>query len=254
MELKESVQHQFGRAAADYRSCEIHAAGADLAQMIEHARLRGDERVLDVGCGAGHTGAAFAPHVGSVEGLDLTPAMLEQSQLLARERGLTNFTTRQADVERLPYPDGSFDVVTCRQCAHHFSHPVRAVAEISRVLRRGGRFVLVDSVAPEEASHDTFLNTIERLRDPSHVRDHSVSQWQRMLAGSNLAGGVVERFDVYIEFESWIARQRTGEMAVSMLKELLDTAHAEIRAAFRIGERETRSFELSCALLVAEKR
>ena len=54
--------------------------------MLQVADLKGDERVLDAGCGAGHTALAFAPHVAEVVAMDLSDAMLEQVALLAAER------------------------------------------------------------------------------------------------------------------------------------------------------------------------
>jgi len=192
MDLKDSVRTQFGRAAGDYATCHIHADGPDLPAMIAAASLDGRERVLDVGCGAGHTALAFAQHADRVEALDLTPDMLRETARLARERGLDNLSTRLGDVERLPYAAGSFDVVTCRQCAHHFPHPDAAVAEIARVLAPGGVFLLLDSVAPEDPKQDTFLNTIELLRDPSHVRDYSISQWLAVLARHGFEAELLE--------------------------------------------------------------
>src|SRR6185369_10613784 len=144
------------------------------------ATLRGVERALDAGCGTGHTALAFAPHLAEVVALDLTEAMLAQGRKLARDRGITNIKFERGDVERMPFPDASFDIVTSRYSAHHYPHPQIALREFARVLKPGGTFLLVDVVSPDAAAQDTFLNAIELLRDPSHVRDHTIEQWQRM--------------------------------------------------------------------------
>src|SRR5690606_39820909 len=60
--------------------------------------------------------------------------------------------------EDLPFADGSFDLVTCRIAPHHFADVQRAVHEVARVLRPGGLFLLIDSVAPEDPELDEFLN------------------------------------------------------------------------------------------------
>jgi len=248
MDLKESVRSQFGRAAGDYATCHIHAAGPDLSAMTAAASLTGAERVLDVGCGAGHTALAFAPGAARVEALDLTPDMLRETERLARERGLENLRTRLGDVESLPYESASFDVVTCRQCAHHFAHPEIAVAEIARVLAPGGLFLLLDSVAPEDAKQDTFLNTIELLRDPSHVRDHSVSQWLAILDRQGFEAQLVDTWALDIEFDSWVARQNTPALAVAQLRALLGDACDELRHAFELDTRTEPGFTLGAAL------
>ena len=153
---------------------------------VELGVRSGAERVLDLGCGAGHTALTFAPRVAEVVAVDLAEAMLEQGRRLARERGIENVDFRLGDVERLDVPDGSFDVVTSRFSAHHYPAPERALAEVVRVLCPGGTFLLADSVAPEAHGCDSFLNTLEVLRDPSHVRDHRVSQWEAMFSEAGL--------------------------------------------------------------------
>ena len=62
--------------AANYLTSAVHAQGEDLPVMVDASNLRGDERVLDAGCGAGHTAASFAPHVAEVVALDFTASML----------------------------------------------------------------------------------------------------------------------------------------------------------------------------------
>jgi SAM-dependent methyltransferase len=100
------------------------------------------ERVLDAGCGAGHTALAFAPRVAEVVALDLTEAMLAQGRKLAKQRDLTNIMFQRGDVEKLAFDDASFDLVTSRYSAHHYPHPLAAVRECARVLRPGGRLLL----------------------------------------------------------------------------------------------------------------
>src|SRR5215212_3014367 len=101
-DVKNSVQRQFGPVAANYATSAVHVAGPDLTAMLSAAALRGDERVLDAGCGAGHTALAFAARVAEVVALDLTEAMLAQGRKLARDRAITNIIFQRGDVERLP--------------------------------------------------------------------------------------------------------------------------------------------------------
>lgn len=234
MDLKQSVQDQFGAAAGHYAVAAVHSTGPDLVTMQAAVALGGGERVLDVGCGAGHTALAFAPHVREVHALDLTPAMLAQVEQLAADRGLANVVTRQGDAEALPFPDASFDVVTCRLCAHHFARPQRAVDEMARVLTADGVLLLSDSVSPEAPAQDTFLNAIELLRDPSHVRNYSETQWCEMLARAGLRPEVLERWGFVLDFEDWVARQHTPPEEVAMLRRMLRSAHVESHRRFRV--------------------
>lgn len=249
-DLKSSVQQQFDRVAANYRTSAVHALGEDLQQMVRLADLRGDERVLDAGCGAGHAAAAFAPHAGEVVAVDFTPGMLRQVELLAAERGLANIATRQGDVEQLPFADGAFDAVISRYSAHHWPHPARAVAEFRRVLKPGGQIILSDVVGFDDPTCDTYLNAIELLRDPSHVRDYTEPEWLAFFAGAGLQAQVAFRFRIHLEFENWTQRMATSETNRAAIRSLYASAPAEVRAAMAISD---AGHEFACAVFRAEK-
>ena len=119
--------------------------------------------------------------------VDVTPDMIAATSRVAAERGFANIVARVADATRLPFADAHFDLVISRVAAHHFSNPRQAMAEVRRVLRPGGRLILIDSVAPEHPALDTFLNCFELLRDSSHVRNWRPSEWVGMLADAGFA-------------------------------------------------------------------
>jgi ubiquinone/menaquinone biosynthesis C-methylase UbiE len=249
MDLKESVEKQFAAVAANYASHPVMTSGPELGRMVELGVQSGAERVLDLGCGAGHTALAFAPRVADVVAVDLAEAMLAQGRRLARERGIGNVDFRLGDVERLALPDASFDVVTSRFSAHHYPAPERALAEVVRVLRPGGTFLLVDSVAPEAPGCDTFLNAIEVLRDPSHVRDHRVSEWEAMFSAAGLTPVLRERWGLELAFDSWVERIGTPDPEIGALRRMLDRAPAEVREALVIGSPGPYDFSMPVALL-----
>lgn len=253
MRLENAIQRQFGAAAARYAASDYHGGGVDLAAMLEAAQLRGDERVLDVGCGAGHTALAFAPRVREVVGLDLTQPMLDEARALATRRGIANLRLERGDAMALPYPDASFDLVTCRQCAHHFERPEAALREAARVLGPGGRLVVVDSVAPEDPAQDSFLNAIELLRDPSHVRDHPVSRWLELCAAAGLVGECRRAWRLEIGFDDWVARMATPPPIVAVLRGLLADATEGVRAGLGVRSGERAGFEIPIALFVATR-
>lgn len=233
-DVKASVQQQFGQVAVNYATSTVHASGEDLTRMVQLAELTGVEQILDAGCGAGHTALAFAPHVSHVVAYDLTASMLEQVERLAAERRISNLITELGDVEYLPFEDASFDRVVSRYSAHHWPHPAKALAEFKRVLKPGGQFILSDIVAAEDATLDTFLQTIELLRDPSHVRDHSISQWQRMFAEAGFTAEVLFTWDLPLDFDAWVTRMATPAANVAMLKSLFDGAPSEVRDAMDV--------------------
>lgn len=234
--IQQHVQSQFANVAANYRTSTVHSAGVDLQQMLEHARISPDSLVLDAGCGAGHTAMAFAPHVQQVIAYDLTPLMLEEVDKLATERSISNVSTREGDVENLPYDDATFDLVVTRYSSHHWLHPEKALAEFKRVLKPEGQFIVSDIMASDNYAEDTFLQTLELLRDPSHVRDYSIAEWTRFLSDAGFAPDVVYTHQLNLHFDAWIKRIATPQQNTEMIKTLFKVVSDDIKQSFRIPE------------------
>lgn len=252
---KKVVQDHFTDAAENYaKNSAIHAFGEDLQWLVAAHSLTGEEVVLDVGTGAGHAGFAFAPHVAQVEGVDITPLMLEHAQAGADERGFTNMVFTEADVEDLPHEDAQFDMVVSRWNAHHYLNVRLAMAEIVRVLKPKGVFLLIDSIAPTRPRHDTFFNTIEMLRDTGHVRNYSLSEWLDYLERVGLHGTVEREWLVRIDGNEWVNRMNTPEHYVIALRNLLYEADDDLREGFNITDGDEEwGFDLPAALIKARK-
>jgi ubiquinone/menaquinone biosynthesis C-methylase UbiE len=245
--VKDSVQNQFNQAAANYSTSPIHAAGADLAEMVKVAHLTGHEQLLDAGCGPGHTALTFAPHVAQAVAFDLSSTMLAQGRNLADERGFTNVEFRQGDVERLPFPDASFDIVTTRYSAHHWPNPLTALHEFRRVLRPTGQLLIADIVSWSDYTLDTHFQAIELLRDPSHVRDYTLEQWLTLLNQAGFHGDVPHTWEVNIDFASWVQRINTPAPQAAMIRTILAQAPHEVQSVLKV--QSDSSFTMQAALL-----
>lgn len=254
-EVKRGISSRFGAAAGNYVRSAVHAQGDDLPRLVELARLEGNERVLDVATGGGHTALAFAPHVSEVVASDLTPDMLAAAEEFIRGRGVENVRFARADAEALPFADGSFDVVVCRIAAHHFPDPESFVREAARVLAPGGRFLLDDNVAPEDPELDEFMNRFEKWRDPGHVRAHRVSEWRAMIEGS----GMTMEYAAPpgrkpYPFEEWTSRIGMPEDERDALEAWLLAAPRRFRDYFEVVIEDGRVISLTglYAILVAQ--
>jgi len=113
-------------------------ASREAAFLLPH--LRAEMHVLDAGCGPGSItlGLAAAVAPGKVVGIDVQPSQVEQARALADQRGVTNVRFEATNVYELPFPDGSFDAAFANAVLMQLREPVRALAELRRVLRPGG--------------------------------------------------------------------------------------------------------------------
>lgn len=110
--------------------------------------------------------------------LDMTTAMLAVGKAEAAKQRLLNMDFVQGDAEKLSFSDNSFDIVISRLAFHHFPNPKRCFSEMVRVLKTGGKLVVMDMEAAEETLRNTE-DEIETLRDPSHMRNLSRKNLQK---------------------------------------------------------------------------
>jgi ubiquinone/menaquinone biosynthesis C-methylase UbiE len=141
------------------------AGAAQTTAVLSASRVRPGIAVLDVGCGVGEPALKLASLVapGQVVAIDLVREMTTSASAAAARMGLSNITFKVADAEALPFPDGSFDLVTSRAAVMHFPCPAVALAEARRVLRPGGRSVFTALGAPGETA--AVLATIGVIRN-----------------------------------------------------------------------------------------
>ncbi|MFJ2973839.1 class I SAM-dependent methyltransferase [Kluyvera sp. NPDC087067] len=230
------VKTQFSGQAAAYLQSHVHAQGADLRRLSEWLADDKHAELLDIGCGAGHASFTAAPLVANVTAYDLSEGMLAVVKQEAEKRNLSNITCTQGPAEVLPFADNHFDIVISRYSAHHWHDIQAALMEIRRVLKPGGRFILMDIATPGKAMLDVWLQTVEMLRDPSHIHNYSQGQWLTMI---NNRGMVIEKLvgdKLHLEFSSWVARMKTPENIVEAIRYLQSKVSDEVRAHFAIAD------------------
>ncbi len=246
--LNDRIARQFGPRAADYVASAVHAGGEDLHQLAAVAQAVRPNRALDMGCGGGHVAYALAPWAGRVVAFDLLDDMLAEVRAEAQRRSLANLETRQGSVEDLPFEGQGFDLAASRYSAHHWRDLGAGLAEARRVLRVGGTAVFMDVVAPESVLADTALQTVELLRDPSHVRDYSVREWQAALTGAGFRVDSVMPRRLRLDFATWVRRMRTPDTHAAAIRSLQTLVPGAVRRHFEIED--DGSFTIDTATFV----
>lgn len=245
------VTEQFGVQARAYLDSAVHSAGEDLNIIEREVGDRPEAIALDLGCGGGHVTFRLAPQVGKVVAYDLSADIVQTVAGEAARRGLANVVTKQGAAETLACPDNSFDIVATRFSAHHWRDVPAGLAQMHRVLKPGGIALFADAVAAEDPLLDTWLQTIEVLRDPSHVRDYKVSEWENMAQEAGFRVRETKRQRIRLEFSSWIKRIRTPDINVAALHALQMQAPAEVSRHFAFEA--DGSFMLDTAVVIATR-
>lgn len=178
---------QFDKQSANYGSSHsILSHVEDLQNLIQHISIAPNARALDVATGGGHTALFLAKRGCEVTASDVSEPMLKVANQLAASEGFS-IHTRQHPAEELPYPAESFSIVSCRVAPHHFTNPELFVREAARVLVRGGYLLLIDTTVPDNAPEAAqWLDRVEKLRDPSHVRLIPLLEWLSFCRESGL--------------------------------------------------------------------
>lgn len=166
---KLSVQKQFGSTVAAFSKYAVRDTPEVLAEKVEFSKPQPNDLALDVACGPGAFVLAIAPRARFVCGVDLTHEMLLQAREFQQERRVSNVRFDRGDAEQLPYPESTFDLVSCHLSFHHMPEPELVLREMIRVTKPDGRLVIVDSVAPESDAKFELYNRIQKTRDPSHA-------------------------------------------------------------------------------------
>jgi len=146
---KQKQRAYFDRVAASFGEQLLPGRTWEgLARALLQLAPRG--RYADLGVGDGMLTLMLAEVAEVVTAVDLSPEMLSQLTARAKKQGLNNVETVEAEIEDLPLPDASHDVVVMSQALHHAREPVAALEEAGRILVPGGRLLLIDLLAHTE--------------------------------------------------------------------------------------------------------
>ena len=253
---KQSAKERFGRRSGAYSKSSILSDKDHLNLIVDLTAPEKSDKVLDVATGNGFLAFEFAKRVSeyNVIGCDMTRDMLLVAERIQGERGIRNLEFRVMDAESLGFEDGSFDIVSCRFAFHHFTDPGKAVSEMVRVCKTGGKIVLVDGLSSEDAIKSEYHNRIEQLRDPSHVRLYSEPELVGMLEAAGLKVIHARNWDADFYFDEWIKIADPGGEIEREVRRMMADSVADDKTGIRVRFDDGRLlFTYSTVILVAKK-
>lgn len=205
------ASESFRRKGADWdemRALDLPAPAVEQALLT----LLGPEigRLLDIGTGTGRLLELVAPRVSTALGIDASRAMLALARARLAHPGLTHCAVRLADMYRLPLPDAGFDAVVLQMVLHYAEDPAAALAEAARVLAPGGRLLVVDLAAHDNAA------CMQRLahRWPGF----SDAAMAERLAAAHLAPAAITAIPGPLEVRIWTAHVPAAAPATPVLE------------------------------------
>ncbi len=167
----------------NWRNEILRRAQGDVVSMLD---LSGAISLLDVGCGTGWALGEAARRTGGKGdfwGVDMSPKMIEKAK--ENFAGKANFHFLQATADAIPLGDSLFDSIICTNSFHHYLHPEKALREMHRLLKPGGKVLILDPVA------DTLLirlfDVVARLIDRAHVKIYSTEEFKQLMNSAGFA-------------------------------------------------------------------
>lgn len=171
----------------------------------------------------------IAPFVEEVYAYDLSEEMIKIVEETANKKGLRNIKTKKGVAETISFLDEDFDCIVSRYSAHHWQNLTEALQEIRRVLKPKGSFILIDILGSENSLLDSFLQTIEQIRDPSHVKNYSISMWSQYAERLGFKIQKIEIQDLSLDFKTWIKRMQTEDLSTQVIQRLQQQACDNIK-------------------------
>ena len=239
--IQQASREQFERQSANYGSSHILSNTEDIRSALHILKPQRGQQLLDVACGGGHAGLYFAKLGLDVTLADISSAMLNQAAQHAAAEGLT-VQTKEHPAEALPYPDATFDFVTCRVAAHHFSCPATFLMETARVLKTGGRLLLIDGTVEDgQPVAEEWLHRVEKLRDPSHNRFITPLKWVHLCGhvGMRVINRELQPFK-QPDLEWYFQTANTSQENRAAVLKLVDEAPESARILFRLAREDEK--------------
>lgn len=226
------INRSFTVQAPNFESKSVHFSKVEfLKKVTDLTSPNSQDVLLEVAAGTCACGRYFAPLVQRVVCLDATDAMLRIGKQEADNEQLTNMVFVKGYAEELPFLDASFTIVLSRLAFHHFTDSTAIFSEMVRVLKPGGKLIMIDMEAAVEPLRN-IQGEIETLRDPSHVRMLSKTEMQNLFLKHDLMIEVNDTTNIKQNLDNWMALTQTPKQ---MQSDITRRMQAELDGHMKTG-------------------
>ena len=184
LQLNEAKWDEWAKSLDDknWRNDFLREAQSRVLSLLS---FKEDVHFLDVGCGTGWAVGEFAKLAddkGAFYGVDLSPKMIEKAK--SNFSGMDNFHFLQANAESIPLDADFFDIIICTNSFHHYPNPDKALNEMYRLLKKGGKVYVLDPTG--DAWIIKFVDRFIKLVEPEHVKIYSTREFQQLFDKAGL--------------------------------------------------------------------
>jgi ubiquinone/menaquinone biosynthesis C-methylase UbiE len=252
MVVKDIVKAQFDKQAENFSDWSVQRNREYLEGYFGFCRMTPEDDLLDVACGTGEFALFAAPRIRRAVGVDISDGMLAIGRENARERDIGNVELLCHDVTGMPFEDGAFSVVTCRNAFHHMENHDAIVREMVRCCRRDGSVSTLDIAAYSDADVNGFFEQLEKLIDVSH---HATLSQDQMLEDIRQSGATVQdTFEVEVElsFPEYLSHAAIPRENRDLIEQHLDEGLRDEKIApFWIKREDSLFFKRKAYLILA---
>jgi len=211
---------QFDNQAKFYAESTLFSSGLSLKLLINLIDKKKFKKGLDIGTGTGFTALEISKNTDNVIGIDISEGMLNEANIIKKNRGISNVNFEIGEAEKLKYKDNSFDLITCRTAAHHFINIEKSLSEIKRTITKEGICFLIDTISSDQSELNSWHQKVEKLRDASHIKNYSLIEWRSLLKDAGLTIKNTYQTRVNMDIESWMERSGTSQDTKNILRDL----------------------------------
>jgi ubiquinone/menaquinone biosynthesis C-methylase UbiE len=201
--------------------------------VVELAQPSAHDRVLDYACGMGRAAVAVAFSVSEVHAVDEQPEALDEARRLSAEIHADNIVFKLVDLYALPFPDGHFSLVICRNALHRLPEPVMALSEMARVLGGKGRIVVHEACVDKVS--DRAFNELARLREPVHRRYYLRDELDGIIKKAKLQVAERREHRVTVDLDYWIEAAAVPAEKAEIIRTRLQDLSVEAQSALDVA-------------------